>query len=177
LVVEWKEFRHGGSTYDLSHLRPFTSSFERAATDEHAAESFSLNISFSHHCFTRGLPADGRTDDPSLRFDVDGDRRIFDERRWRLSKHLPGIISSLAVRKCRQTGHSNFLTVALLDEDGTRIEYDVFFRVWKPGRGRLNLYVESAYVRDEADKKNRPRGRAIGFFVILHNKRHDRTIH
>jgi hypothetical protein len=66
--------------YDLSHLRTYTTKFTRPAQSNKAAESYSVNISFSHHCFTQGLPAEDETYNATLRFDVDGDERIFNVR-------------------------------------------------------------------------------------------------
>lgn len=76
-----------------------------------------------------------------------------------------------------QTGRSNYFTVALVDEDGASVEYDVFFRAWKPGKGRINFHVESAYVREDGYGTSRPKGMRIGFFVILHNTLNERPIH
>lgn len=173
----WNRFEHQGKNYDLSHLRGFTTKFERPARNGKAAESFSVNVSFSHHCFTQGLPAHGESYDLSLRFDFNGEKRIFDVRRWELSKQLPSIIAGLPMRKCQQTGRGNYFTVALIAGDGTSVEYDVFFRTWKPRRARLNLHVESAYVRQASYGTSRPNGTAIGFFIILHNTLHKRPIH
>jgi hypothetical protein len=141
------------------------------------AESYRVNISFSHHCFTQGLPAEAEKYDATLRFDVDGDKRIFNVRRWRLSRNLPDIIEKLPAHKCMQTGRSNYFTVALVDDNGASVEYDVFFRAWKPGKGRINLHVESAYFREDSYGTSRPKGMRIGFFVILHNTLNELPIH
>jgi hypothetical protein len=173
----WTHFAQGGVIYDLSHLHTYTTKFTRSADSDKPPESYSVNVSFSHHCFTTGLPAGGESYDARLRLDVDGDERIFNVRRWKLSKNLPGIIGRLHTLKCMQTRHSNYFTVALLDDDGATVEYDVFFRAWKPGKGRINLYVESAYVREARFGTSRPKGTRIGFFVILHNTLNKRQIH
>jgi hypothetical protein len=57
------------------------------------------------------------------------------------------------------------------------MEYEVFFRVWKPGRGRIFLHVESAYVREGDYGRSKPKGTAIDFYVILHNTLNKRAIH
>jgi hypothetical protein len=176
-LLTWNEFKLAEQAYDLKHLRPYTTSFERPAKGNRPTEKFSVNITFSHHCFTRGLPRDGRAYDLKLRFDHDGDHRIFDTDRWKLSKLLPDIITKLPNNKCHQTGHGNFFTIELVAGDGSTIEYEVFFRVWKPGRGRLVLHVESAYVREENYGVSRPKGSAIDFYVILHNTFNNRPIH
>jgi len=53
----------------------------------------------------------------------------------------------------------------------------VYFRVWKPGRGRIFLHVESAYIREEDYGRSKPKGRSIDFYVILHNTLNKRAIH
>jgi hypothetical protein len=175
--VNWSEFKHAEQVYDLKHLRPYTTSYERPAKGKRPAEKFSVNVTFSHHCFTRGLPRDGSPYDLALRFDYEGDRRIFDAGRWELSKLLPDIIAKLPANKCQQSGHGNFFTIEMVAGDGRKIEYEVFFRVWKPGRGRIFLHVESAYVREEDYGSSRPKGMVIDFYVILHNTLNNRSIH
>lgn len=173
----WTTFSCGGIIYDLSHLRTFTTKFTRPSQKDKPAESYSVNISFSHHCFTRGLPAEGEAYEAMLRFDVDGDERLFDMRRWRLSRKLPNIIERLSEHKCFQTKHSNYFIISGIDDNGTAVEYEVFFRVWKPGKGRINLHVESAYVRETDFKTSKPKGMPIGLFVILSNTLNNRPIH
>ena len=175
--MNWGEFKHVGQVYDLKHLRPYTASFERPAKGKRPAEKFSVNITFSHHSFTRGLPRDGNAYNLTLRFDHDGDCRIFDAGRWELSKLLPDIIAKLPTKKCQQSGHGNFFTIEMVADDGGKIDYEVFFRVWKPGRGRIFFHVESAYVREENYGISKPRGTAIDFYVILHNTLNSRPIH
>jgi len=175
--VNWNEFKHAEQVYDLKHLRPYTTSFERPAKGNRLAEKFSVNVTFSHHCFTRGLPRDGSAYDLTLRFDREGDRRIFDAGRWELSKLLPGIIAKLPTSRCYQSGYGNFFTIELVAGDGSKIEYEVYFRVWKPGRGRIFLHVESAYIREEDYGRSKPKGRSIDFYVILHNTLNKRAIH
>jgi hypothetical protein len=80
-VVNWNVFKHKEQVYDLKHLRPYTAKYSRPAKGDDSAETYSVNITFSHHCFTRGLPKDGGPYDASLLFDHPGDPRIFDERR------------------------------------------------------------------------------------------------
>jgi hypothetical protein len=166
--VNWSEFEHAEQVYDLKHLRPYTTSYERPAKDKRPAEKFSVNVTFSHHCFTRGLPRDGSAYDLTQRFDYEGDYRIFDVDRWELSKLLPGIIAKLPANKCQQSGHGNYFTIEMIAGDGRKIEYEVFFRVWKPGKGRIYLHVDTAYIREEDYGSSRPKGMTIDFYVILY---------
>jgi hypothetical protein len=86
-----------------------------------------------------------------------------------MSRRLPEIIRSLPKRQIRQTGHGNYICVEVITETGVRVEYDVFFKVKKVAKGRLELRVESAYVRDPSYRTNRPSGKPIRIWVILHN--------
>jgi hypothetical protein len=79
--------------------------------------------------------------------------------------------------KCYHTGRGNYFSIQLVDASGAPVEYDVFFTVSRSSqKGVLNVFVQSAYVRD-AEHMNRPRPNAsrrpnlqpIGFHVILFN--------
>jgi hypothetical protein len=174
--VNWNEFKHAEKVYDLKHLRSYTTRFEWLATAKKASEKISVTITFSHHCFTRGLPRDAGPYDPTLRFDHEGDTRIFDVELWELSRRLPDILSNLASMKCMQTGKSNFLAIEMVAADGSKCEYEIYFRVWKPRKRNVSLHVESAYVREENYGSSRPKGTAINFRVVLHNTLHDIAI-
>jgi hypothetical protein len=171
------DFHHNGQRYDLQHLRSYTITYERPVQGKNPAESFSVNVTFSHHCFTEGLPKNEAPHDPALRYDFNGDPRLFNVRRWALSRQLPDIIAKLPTLRCAQTGKGNFFTVALTDADGATVDYEIYFRIWKPGKGRIFMHVESAYVREADYGSSRPKGMSIAFFVILHNIRHGRPIH
>jgi hypothetical protein len=65
------------------------------------------------------------------------------------------------------TGHGNFFTVELIEEDGQSADYDIFFTVSRSStKGRLNLYVQSAFIRD---REKLPAGKRIRFEIILYN--------
>jgi hypothetical protein len=176
-MEEWQDFSHAGTLYSLAHLHAYTQIFQRPPLPEKPGQTYTVHISFSHHCFTKGLPSDEEERyDYSLRYDHQGDKRIFDTRRWQLSKQLPKLISEMHGRKCLQTGKGNFLSISVIDENGAEVQYEIYFRVWKPGRGRIKLHIESAYVRDPIATNesgigsSRPKSaRPIAFFTILHN--------
>ena len=131
IAVKWEAFKHGGQTYDLSHLHPCTIIYEVAAKDDKPVRHFTVDVIYSKHCFSSELPKDVNYD-PVLfyrsRFDPhNGDPRLFNFRRFLLSKQLPDIIATLVRRKCMHTGHGNFFTVELIEEDDQRVDYDIFF--------------------------------------------------
>jgi hypothetical protein len=59
--------------------------------------------------------------------------------------------------------------VELTEDSGERIEYDIYFRLVKLGKQRLELTVETAFDRRPENRKNRPVGKPIRFWIILHN--------
>jgi hypothetical protein len=98
--VQWKDFNYGGRVYDLSHLHPRIFRFTRPAEGAHAAEVFDVEVRFTLHCFSRG-PRDGEAFDPLLIYPDDYEARIFDFRRYEMSKRLPEIIQEMPARKPR----------------------------------------------------------------------------
>jgi len=46
-----------------------------------------------------------------------------------LSKRLPEIVRSLGERNCYHTHHGNFFTIELIDPEGNRQDYEVYFKV------------------------------------------------
>jgi hypothetical protein len=175
--VQWNPFSFGGGTYDLSHLHPRTCQYEQAAKDDKPSRVYTVDVIFSLHCFTRSLLAD-EVADTALFYADNREMRLFDFQRYELSKQLPAIIETLDRRKCFHTGHDNFFSVALIDQAGNTVEYDIFFTASRSSRkkGVVTLYVQSAYVRDEAHG-NRPRMKSpIGFHVILFNVLNNRPL-
>jgi hypothetical protein len=107
----------------------------------------------------------------------DRESRVFDFVRYELSKRLPEIIEGLAQRKCYHTGKGNFFSVEIVREDGQVVEYDIFFAASRSStKGKINLFVQSAYVRDADYASNRPHRKPVGFYVILFNTLNNRPI-
>jgi hypothetical protein len=175
--VQWRAFTFGGTRYDLRHVHPRTCECTQPAKGEHPARIFTVEVTFSHHCFTRGFKQDEVPDLALVYTDARGDERVFDFDRYRPFTHLPAIVARLDQCKCYHTGHGNYFSIQLVDATGATVEYDVFFTVSRSSqKGVLNLFVQSAYVRD-AEHMNRPHLNAsrrpnlkpIGFHVILFN--------
>ncbi len=164
--MQWKPFQHGPAIYDLAHLHPRELQFVRPEKDGKPAVTFTVDVTFSLHCFTRSIPKVGGHD-RTMEYSDARETRLFDFDRYRLSKWLPEIIETLAERKCQHTGHGNFFTVELITDNGTTVDYDVFFTASKSSRrGRVNLYIQSAYVRE---RNQLPGGKPIRFLIVLHN--------
>jgi hypothetical protein len=173
--VQWNDFKHGGKTYDLSHLNPCTLKFERAASNDKQAVTFTVDVVFSLHCFSR-RPPEGELYDGSLVYPNVSEKRLFDTYRYEMSKRLSEIIQGLPEKKVRHTNHGNYFLIEVITEDGTVVEYDIFFKVKNPSKGRVELFVETAFVREPGYNSNRPSGKPIRFLVILHNTLHGLAI-
>jgi hypothetical protein len=171
--MKWQSFLHQDTAYDLSHLRPTSLTCEQPARDDKPALTYTVEVSFSLYCFTRGI-REGEQPDPALLYSDSRETRIFDFQRYELSKQLPGIVQNLSRQKCYNTGKGNFFTVVVI-EQGQQIEYDVFFEASRSTRKGLVLFVQSAYARD-AQHGSRPRAKPIGFYVILYNTLNNKPI-
>jgi hypothetical protein len=174
-MTSWKAFSHGTDTFDLSHLDAFDHTFIQPAQEDKPDRSYRVWVRFGHHCFTSGKAP---TDDPSLEYPLPlHDRRTFDRTRWELSKLLPGVVRDLMNRKVSHTGHGNFYTLEIVDTNGNRIEYEVYFELSRAaGDKRLHLVVTSAFPRDPARATSRPTAKPIRFSVILHNVQMNKPI-
>jgi hypothetical protein len=175
--MRWNPFEHGGNVYDLAHLHPKTVTFTQAAKGDKPARTYTVDVTFGLHCFTRGSK-DNEKPDPTLLYSDSREVRIFDFQRYELSKRLPEIIEGLPNRKCYHTGGKrNFFSIELINDGGNKVEYDIFFTASRSSkRGVLTLFVQSAYVRDVNHASNRPQKNAVGFYVILFNTLHERPL-
>jgi hypothetical protein len=172
--MKWQSFLHRNIAYDLLHLHPHSLRYEQPAKCDKPALTYTVEVSFSLHCFTRGN-REGEQPDPELLYSDSRETRIFDFQRHELSKQLPGIVQNLPRRKCYNTGKGNFFTVELVGDQGQQIEYDIFFAASRSTRKGLVLFVQSAYVRD-GQHGSRPQAKPIGFNVILYNTLNNRPI-
>lgn len=176
-MIAWAPFTHNSITYDLSHLHPRTTVVIQGAVAGKPERVFNLVVFYSLHCFTHGI-ARGEVPDPALCYSDCRETRIFDFRRYELSKRLPQITAELAQRKCYHSGKGNFFVVELVDESGSREEYEVFFLATRSStRGLLSLFVQSAYIRDQGHLSARPTPRKpIRFEILLHNVQTGKSI-
>src|SRR2546428_29181 len=100
------------------------------------------DVIYSLHCFTRGM--ENEPPDPALLYGDTGEPRIFDFRRYELSRRLPEIIGGRMTRKCFQTDRGNFFTVEIIDDTGDLVEYEMYFTASKSSRRKdvINLFVQ-----------------------------------
>jgi hypothetical protein len=159
----WRPFTHNETVYDLSHLNSKTIIYEVAAKHDKPALSYTVDVAFSTHCFT-AKPCHALYE-KTLEYRDGRELRIFDLERYRLSKDLPTVVDTLVGRKCLFAGRDNFVTITFVDQAGKKVDYDIFFTLTRSStRGRLNLFIQSAYVGATI-----PRSRTVRFEVILHN--------
>ncbi len=174
--MDWTSFEYEEKTYDLSHLNTFEMCCVQAAKGGKPERHYHFKVTFSVHCFTRGQKHDEAVE-PELLYRDSRETRIFDFRRYALSKRLPDIVKELGqTRKCFHTGKGNYFTVDVQNQDGSVEEYDVYFKVSRSGKGKLSLFVQSAYIRDQNHKGNRPKKKPISFMVIAYNTQLGKSI-
>lgn len=166
-MIAWTPFTHNGKQYDLSHVHPFTMEVIQAATKGKPERTYKINVSFSLHCFTiKDFSEEG------LEYSDNRETRYFCFRRYELSKLLPDIIGRIGGMKCYHTGHSNYFIVETVNEEGDiTSKYEIYFKISKAGKKTgLNLYVESAYVRDEEYQSSKAkRNKPIRFEILAYN--------
>lgn len=174
-MIAWTPFKHNDQVYDLSHLHPQLITYRQAALGNLPERIYEVQVIYSLHCFTShrqtGAPKD-------LDYKDSRETRTFDFKRWEHSKQLPAILQSLPFSPCYHTNHGNFFTVKILNQTtGEEESYETFFSASRSGRkpARINLFVESAYVRDR-QHQNQPQRKKINFFVILHNTLNNKPI-
>jgi len=158
-VQHWKSFSIDGVDYDFSHLNACKHIFIHPERNE----TYTLFFTFSHHVFTRGFKAEDDLKFSQI-YPYPLDERVFDITRFQLSQHLPRIIETLPKQFCYHGGYSRYCSCKIDQEDGTKIYYQVVYRVWKE-RGKIRFHIESAYPLQESLGKVKK----VNFWVICHN--------
>ncbi len=165
----WEPAVVDGIAHDLSHLDPFDLELSIPAKGDRPARHYAIHVSFSMHTFTRA-PKAGERLDPARSYSSDRETRLFDLDRYNLSFRLRSIIEGLGSRKVFHTRHGTYVTVDVVGQDGRTAEYSVFFEVARADRrGRLRLYVRSAYVQDRIPRGRLQPRKPIKIGVIAHN--------
>ena len=165
--MKWQAITIQGRNYNLDHLHPFAYDFVVPAKGDKPERKYHINVIFSLHCFTRGRQS-GEVIPAGYSYKDNRETRIFDLARYEKSFDLPGIVTSLSRRKCFHDPHDKFYVVEFINDQGQKKYYAVFFELSKAGKKKgLNLYISSAYVRDDM-----PYGRnlkPIRFDILVHN--------
>jgi hypothetical protein len=176
-MIEWTPFVYEDVVYGLSHLHPFVHTFEQPAKGDKPSCIYPVQVIFSLHCFTHA-PIGMEDLAGPLGYADSRETRIFDFARYAQSKLLRSIVAALPISPCFHTNHGNFFTIKSLNPaTGQEETYEVYFTASR-SRSKivpLNLFVQSAYVRDRLHA-NKPSRKRIGVFVILHNILNGRPI-
>lgn len=163
LMRWWPHKDEQGNIYCLNHLHPFRFYHSLSGSNGRNAVTVEIHVGFSMHCFTTGL--DDVTDTGG-EYKDSREARLFHHERYHLSRNLKKVITSLAQRHCAFAKHDNFVTIECAGDDGTRLEYGVFFNLKKQAvANTVLLIVQSAYVLD-ADKPSPGKGK-IGLNALL----------
>ena len=167
-MTAWRAFTLHGEVYDLTHLHPRRVNVTQPGRNALPPRHYAVHVVFGLHCFTRSSKP-GEVVEPDWHYADSRETRVFCLTRWHHSKRLPAIIDNLALRPCYHTGRGNFFVVEFVDETATTRQYEIYFAASRAQeRGVVNLYVQSAYVRDDTHA-NRPRRKPIRLHVILFN--------
>lgn len=136
-MAYWKQLHVDGVYIDLSHLEPFF--FEVTHTASHIPAS--IEVIFSSHCFSERTTNATHKDTLPRTHLAHNETRVFDKRRYELSKSLPKHISNLSTRSIVLGRDNNYIHVTL--EDGE--DYAIFFVIHKHSANTCKMRVVSAY--------------------------------
>ena len=181
-MIAWRPFIVEGQVHDLAHLHPTLIRYTQAPKHDNPERVYEVQVEYGLHCFTSDWPPGSLSPEEikahPLAYADSWETRRFDVERYAHSKQLPAIVQNLPTAACYHTRHGNFFTVKLLNPISLEPQsYEVYFTASRSSvaPGRLNLFVQSAYVRDR-DHDNQPKRKKVGFFVILHNTLHGQSI-
>ncbi len=147
-VKYFEDVVYNSTVISFEHLEPFTFQFQSIK----ANRTLRVHVTFTNHCFTRGIYEDEPADNDLL-FDTDTARpRVFCPIRWENSKRLRGIIEEQLNRPSTKVYETNASKnwVYSIKIDNPAGPYHLFFSVSRASGEKkkiqdLNLVVESAY--------------------------------
>lgn len=173
-ILRWASVLFEGQCYSLDHLSASIREVFIAPNVRAPERRIKLAVTYGLHCFSVSNSNENKCKTIVL---DEREERLFDLDRYRLSLVLPEIIANLELRRCFHTGHQNFFTVELLDEQGQKQDYVIYFRTWRAASGEagdVRLHVESAYLRSDAPQRHK---KSIRFKVIVANTYTGKEIH
>jgi hypothetical protein len=173
-MIKWQAFEFQGQIYDLSHLHPKIVNYVQPAQNGKPERIYNVQVIYSLHCFTRRKEKEDI--DKLLHYSDPRECRIFDFTRHELSQQLPAIIESLINRPCYHTGKGNFLIVEIMMRNGTRQNYEIYFKANRSPKNMLTIHIESAYLSNRANQSANIGKKKIGFHVILFNTQNNKPI-
>ena len=146
-MPQFKNKRIAGVDYDLTHLNPFVFPVI------HGESEYAVRVTFYDHVFTKAYDPSGHT--PDLIYSRrPGDERVFDVRRWELSRDLPNLFQTLGRSSVYQSGRNFFFLRGKTGEP----PYAVFFNAVRSTRqdAGVSVIVRSAYEKDNMARRAHP---------------------
>jgi len=159
-------FIYNDQKYDLSHLNKYEYQYAYQNKKSGRVKEYSITVEFSCHCFTSEIE-NLTALDKHLIYRENHEVREFNFTRYELSKQTRLIIEKVINGYCFNTGKGNFFTVELVNFEGIKQEYDVFFRLRRTNKNACTLYVESAYIRLAKFQHRRPKKEKILFTTLI----------
>ena len=155
--MKWRAAVIDGQLFDLTHLHPFTFSLHLDALSEMPAITFEIDVTFGLHCFTEELKEEHSA---TYHYADMREIRAFNMERYELSRKLPEIIQDLDRRRCYEAQHNNYMTFEII-RNGMAVQYQIYFKVTQKRdvEGRLHLFVQSAFPKDQPKKVQREKPR------------------
>ena len=153
-------------TFDISHLNCDFVRYVQKARDGYPDRMYSVGIYYSNHVYSRKRVANDQNSDF---LDKAKNERVFDYNRYLASYELPSIIEDLMNRDVfHANSDGSYMVTSKIEVNGVQSDYDVYFAVFET-KGKLNLQVKTAYIRDERHQGNRCKNGRIGFSRVLFN--------
>jgi hypothetical protein len=136
-----------------------------------------VDIRYSDHCFTREPKPGERYEESQIYKNGERKVRLFNPKRYELSKMLPDLIRGLPYRKPQHNGtNGNFFIVEALDHEGAPVTYVIIFSLRKSTKGRMAMLVETAFFDEPELGRPLPKGRRVSFWIILNNTKNNLKI-
>lgn len=165
----WRSFLYKDKEYCFEHLNSRKLSFTHPQRDE----SYTLYITISHHVFTTELAKTPKYTQAQIYPYKRSDLRVFSEKRYDLSFHLPQILATLPQQFCYHGGYSRYC-ICKLNDGNKEIFYQLVFRVWKSHK-KIRFHIESAYPLSSRPGKTK-KIKKVNFWVICFNLQHGKKL-
>jgi hypothetical protein len=117
-----------GECVSLIHLRDKKYNLVIEGQPGYPELSFFLLVQYSTHCVSYGQKHNEENITAHL-FDHGNNPRSFCKHRYNLSQQLPEIFNNILTKVFYFTGHDNWLLIEIIDENGLKSDYEIFFRL------------------------------------------------
>lgn len=154
----------GEHIFSVKHLAEDHVYYEQKAKAEKPARSYSVSIEYTNHTYTKACKNDS---DIYHAKDKSGNRRVFDYDRYQLSFDLPILIRNLMDMHVYRVDNGYMITREMI-LNGEKIDYEVYFTIWRSQNNSMRLLVRSAYPRDRFHQDNKSKRQKVSFAVLLY---------